>query len=100
MGRRFTTQAGVCVKLVGEYVDEGISGDKAEKRPGFQRLLADAKNGVFEGITCYDQSRLGRMDEIDFGHWMAPVRAAGVRLFFTNSGEGQWHDVPGPERRP
>ncbi len=87
------TQTGERVKIVGEYTDDGISGDKAEGRPGFQRLLADAKNRTFDGITVYDLNRLGRLDPMEFGFWLLPVRQAGVRLFSLDRGERDWHDA-------
>lgn len=41
------------------YVDDGISGTTFE-RPGVQRLLDDAKNGIINTIIVKDLSRFGR----------------------------------------
>jgi len=41
------------------YVDDGISGTTFE-RPGVQRLLDDAKNGIIDTIIVKDLSRFGR----------------------------------------
>lgn len=41
------------------YIDIGYSGAK-KKRPEFQRMLADAKNGKFDVITCWKADRLSR----------------------------------------
>ena len=41
------------------YIDDGISGTTFE-RPGVQKLLDDAKNGVINTIIVKDLSRFGR----------------------------------------
>ena len=41
------------------YVDDGISGTTFE-RPGVQKLLDDAKNGIINTIIVKDLSRFGR----------------------------------------
>ncbi len=45
--------------LIDIYVDDGYSGTDFD-RPGVQRLLDDAKNGVINLIICKDLSRFGR----------------------------------------
>lgn len=42
-----------------EYVDDGFSG-KDDKRPAFERMLADMRSGKFEAIVCYKLDRIGR----------------------------------------
>jgi DNA invertase Pin-like site-specific DNA recombinase len=46
-------------KLVGEYVDEGISGAR-EKRPSLDRLIVDARMGKFKILVVTGIDRLGR----------------------------------------
>lgn len=46
-------------QLLTPYVDEGISG-KTEKRPGLQRLIADARRGLFNVLIVHSIDRLGR----------------------------------------
>jgi DNA invertase Pin-like site-specific DNA recombinase len=46
--------------LVGTYVDNGLSGSPF-KRPGFRRLLRDAKRGRFTKLYIQDVSRLSRI---------------------------------------
>jgi len=46
-------------EAVGEYADVGYSG-KDERRPQFERLLADMRRGAFQGIVCYKLDRIGR----------------------------------------
>lgn len=45
--------------LYDEYVDDGYSGTDFS-RPGVQRMLEDAKNGIINLILCKDLSRFGR----------------------------------------
>jgi DNA invertase Pin-like site-specific DNA recombinase len=42
-----------------EYIDAGVSGAK-ERRPGLDRLLADAKRRRFDVLACWRLDRLGR----------------------------------------
>lgn len=42
------------------YADEGISGTSAEKRPEFQRLLADCRRGLVDKILVKSISRFAR----------------------------------------
>jgi putative DNA-invertase from lambdoid prophage Rac len=46
-------------QLLPPYNDEGISG-KNEKRPGLQRLIADARRGLFNVLIVHSIDRLGR----------------------------------------
>ena len=45
--------------IVGEYVDDGFSG-KDDKRPEFERLLADIRQGKVDAIAVYKIDRIGR----------------------------------------
>jgi site-specific DNA recombinase len=82
-------------EIVGEYVDEGISGDKTEKRVAFQTMIRDAAAGGFDRILCFDQDRFGRFDMIEAGSWITPLRAAGVTLETIAQGEIDWNDFSG-----
>ena len=44
---------------MGEYVDRGFSG-KDNKRPEFERLLADMRQGRFTALAVYKLDRIGR----------------------------------------
>jgi len=46
-------------EVVDEYIDHGFSG-KDDKRPGFERMLADMRAGKFESVVCYKLDRIGR----------------------------------------
>lgn len=79
-------------RIIGEYVDEGISGDATEKRQAFQRLVADAVKKKFDLILCWDQDRFGRFDPIEGGFWIWPIRNAGVQLETLGQGRIDWSD--------
>jgi DNA invertase Pin-like site-specific DNA recombinase len=82
-------------EIVGEYVDEGISGDATHKRKGFQAMIRDAAGGGFDRILCWDQSRFGRFDSIEAGSWITPLRDAGVSLETMDGGVVDWTDFAG-----
>lgn len=45
--------------LISEYIDEGISGT-SEKRPSLDKLIKDARRGLFSIIIIHSIDRLGR----------------------------------------
>lgn len=49
------------------YIDDGFSGGNFQ-RPGFQEMLADARNGIINLILVKDLSRLGR-DYVEVGRY-------------------------------
>jgi len=81
--------------IVGEYVDDGISGDAAEKRTEFLKMREDTSSGDFGIILCWDQDRFGRFDILDAGKWIAPIREANVRLETIAQGKIDWEDLVG-----
>lgn len=46
-------------KIVGEYVDEGVSGSK-ESRPEINRLMADVHRRKLDVVLCWKIDRFGR----------------------------------------
>ena len=47
-------------KITESYIDEGISGRAAEKRPAFMRMIDDSGKGLFDVVLVYDSSRFAR----------------------------------------
>src|SRR5262249_28811809 len=82
-------------EIVREYTDEGISGHEAEKRPGFMRLLADARRREFDVILCDHKDRFGRFDSIDFGYYVKPLRDARIWLETAAQGKVDWASFSG-----
>jgi DNA invertase Pin-like site-specific DNA recombinase len=46
-------------EIVGEFVDEGVSGSK-ESRPALNRLMLDAKRRKFDAVVCWKLDRFAR----------------------------------------
>lgn len=63
--RKYAAREGYLLLEDQVYRDEGISGKKAEKRPGFQRMIAAAKEGSvhFDAILVWKFSRFARNQE-------------------------------------
>jgi DNA invertase Pin-like site-specific DNA recombinase len=68
-------------KLVRLYADEGISGTSLKKRVEFQRLLQDAKLGLFEMVVVKDISRFAR-NTVDFLQSIRTLKALGINTLF------------------
>lgn len=67
------------------FEDHGISGT-TNKRPGFQKLLGEAKRGKFKAVIVHEQSRFSREKmHRAFGH-LAELAERGVHLVTTRSG--------------
>ena len=47
-------------KVVHKYIDEGITGTQAKKRPAFMRMLADAREHKFDLIVTREVCRFAR----------------------------------------
>lgn len=47
-------------KIVGEYVDAGVSGKEMTKRRALQRLLSDAEEGKFSEVIVWKINRMSR----------------------------------------
>jgi len=65
------------------YIDEGITGTRADKRPGFQRMIRDARMGLFDLIITKEVSRFAR-DLEDSIHYIRILKENGVGIFFEN----------------
>lgn len=46
--------------IMGEYTDEKLTGKNADKRPGFQRMVADSARGRWEYVIVYQLDRFSR----------------------------------------
>lgn len=67
--------------LVRLYADEGISGTKIKNRKEFQRLMRDAKQGLFEMVVVKDISRFAR-NTVDFLQSIRALKALGIETTF------------------
>lgn len=67
------------------YVDEGISGATAKNRDEFQRMIRDAKAGLFDFILTKEITRFAR-NTLDSIVYTRELLAAGVGVLFENDG--------------
>src|SRR5689334_12750572 len=79
-----------------EFIDEGISGVDTKRRRGFQAMLQYVQQAdTPKVILSWDQDRFSRLDSIDSGEVVAPLRRAGVRLITVAQGEIDWTSFTG-----
>ncbi|WP_313530740.1 recombinase family protein [Anaerotignum sp.] len=71
-------------ELVNVYADEGISGTKLKNRHAFNKMLADAKLGMFERVFVKDVSRFSR-NAVDFLQSIRELKALGIKCDFVNA---------------
>ncbi len=76
--RRFADEHGY--DIVREYVDDAISGTSADKRRGFQQMIADAERGDFQAVIVWNSDRFSRGDVTETEHYRYLLRRAGVTL--------------------
>lgn len=70
-------------KLIQMYVDEGITGTSAKKRPQFLKMIQDAKMGNFDLILTREVSRFAR-NTVDTLQYTRELKALGIEVFFIN----------------
>ena len=71
--------------LVGQYIDEGITGTSAQKRPEFMRMMDDARKHKFDMILTREVSRFAR-NTVDTLQYTRMLREHGVEVYFINDG--------------
>src|SRR5262245_43317961 len=64
-------------QIVAKEKDEGISGSDVDRRPGLQAVLALARARKIDGIVVDDLDRLARLDLLEMGELLSPLRRAG-----------------------
>ena len=70
-------------ELVGRFIDEGITGTSAEKRPEFMRMMEEAKRKKFDMIITREVSRFAR-NTVDTLQYTRMLKEHGVAVFFLN----------------
>ena len=80
--------------VVETYIDEGITGTQAKKRPAFLRMLEDARQGKFDLIVTREVCRFAR-NVVDTLVVTRELKSIGVEVFFiedniwTMDGDGE-----------
>ncbi|MGN0966839.1 MAG: recombinase family protein [Candidatus Coprovivens sp.] len=69
--------------FVDGYIEEGVTGTRADKRLSFMRMIRDAKLNKFDLIITKDVSRFAR-DLEDSIHYIRELKSSGVGVFFEN----------------
>lgn len=70
-------------EVIRMYVDEGITGTSAQKRPQFMQMIQDAEYGEFDLILTREVSRFAR-NTVDTLQYTRSLKAKGVEVFFIN----------------
>jgi len=66
------------------YMDKNVSGSEWSKRPGFQQMLEDAKDGCFDLVVVKDADRLSRGD---LKRVRKELQASGVKIWSIIDGD-------------
>lgn len=80
--------------LVNRYIDEGITGTQARKRPAFLQMIEDAKSGKFDLIVTREVCRFAR-NTVDTLVTTRELKNIGVEVYFvedniwTMDGDGE-----------
>jgi site-specific DNA recombinase len=82
-------------RVVAEHQDEGISGSEVKRRPGLQKLLALAKSRQIDGVVVDDLDRLARLDLLELGVLLSPLREAGVWVESCAQGRMDYNTMAG-----
>ncbi|URZ07567.1 recombinase family protein [Clostridium felsineum] len=80
------------IEVMKDYIDEAISG-KTDDRPGFQKMLEDAKLGMFDVVICHKVDRFAR-NRIESAINKYNLRKCNIKVLFSgqaidDSPEGQ-----------
>lgn len=81
-------------KVLRKYIDEGITGTQAKKRPAFLKMLEDAKKGEFDLIVTREVCRFAR-NTVDTLVTTRELKKIGIEVYFvedniwTMDGDGE-----------
>lgn len=70
-------------KLIGIYADRGISGKSVSRRPQFQIMMQDARDGKFDVIYTKSVSRFAR-NTVELLEAVRELRDIGIEVVFEN----------------
>lgn len=76
--------------VIDHYTDKALTG-RTDKRPGFQKMIADSDKQVFQAVICWKTDRFAR-NRYDAATYKYKLKKNGVRLYYARE------NVPeGPE---
>ncbi len=67
--------------VIGKYIDEGITGTQAKKRPAFLQMLEDARAGKFDLIVTREVCRFAR-NTVDTLVTTRELKNIGIEVYF------------------
>lgn len=67
--------------LVNKYIDRGITGTMAKKRPAFMQMIQDAEKGGFDLIVTREVCRFAR-NTVDTLEYTRSLKKIGVEVYF------------------
>ena len=68
------------MRVLRSYSDKALTG-RTDRRPDFQRMVADAEKHLFEVVICWKTDRFAR-NRYDAAVYKAKLRKSGVRLVY------------------
>ena len=63
------------------YSDPGVSGTRADKRPGFQELMNDCRSGKIDKVLCKSIARFSR-NTVDALNYIRELKDLGIGVIF------------------
>ena len=72
-------------QTAGIYVDEGITGTVAKKRPGFMKMIEDCRKGKIDMIVTKSVSRFSR-NNLDCLMYVRELKQLGIPIIFEKEG--------------
>lgn len=82
--------------LVNRYIDKGITGTMAKKRPAFMKMIEDAKKGGFDLIVTREVCRFAR-NTVDTLEYTRKLKKKGIEVYFVD--DNIWTYDPDGELR-
>ena len=82
--------------LVNRYIDKGITGTMAKKRPAFMQMIEDAKTGGFDLIVTREVCRFAR-NTVDTLEYTRKLKKKGIEVYFVD--DNIWTYDPDGELR-
>ena len=82
--------------LVEQYIDRGITGTSAKKRPSFMKMIDDAANEEFDIVVTREVSRFAR-NTVDTLQYTRELKRNGIEVYFVE--DNIWTFDPDGELR-
>ena len=81
--------------VTAECQDDGITGSEVDGRAGLQEVLALARAKKIDGVVVDMQDRLVRLDLLEIGEFLSPLRRLGVWIEAVDKGRLDYNSMGG-----